>query len=111
MRDLTWSDGEKKLARRVFESALQAELAEVVADFKTRAAAAKAPDDIWELEGYLRDKRLGIDRKYDYRYSQLLSVFAHLVRERRVHEAQLAGLSEEKLSAIRRMADIEEPGA
>lgn len=109
MRDFTWSDGEKKLARRVFEGALQAELAEVMADFKSRADAAKTPDGVWELEGYLRGKRTGIDRKYDYRYSQLISVFAQLLREERVREAQLAGFSEEKLAAIRLMAGIEEP--
>ena len=109
MRDFTWSDGEKKLARGVFEGALQAELAEVMADFKSRAAAAMTPDGVWELEGYLRGKRTGIDRKYDYRYSQLISVFAQLLREERVREAQLAGFSEEKLAAIRLMAGIEEP--
>jgi hypothetical protein len=59
---------------------------------------------MWALEGYLREKRTGIDRKYDYRYSQLIVVFGHLLREGRIQEAQLAGLSEEKLVEIRRIA-------
>jgi hypothetical protein len=102
--DLKWSESEKKLARRVFETALRAELSEVVADFQARAASVAAPDDMWALEDYLREKRDSIDRKYDYRYSQLIVVFGHLLREGRIQEAQLAGLSEEKLNDIRRIA-------
>ena len=106
MHDMKWSESEKKLARRVFEGALAAELAETIADFKARAAAVKAPDDMWEIEERLRNKRLEIDRKYDYRYSQLIFVFGRLLREGRVQEAQLAGLSEEKLDGIRRVASL-----
>ena len=106
MYDEKWRQSEKKLARRVFESALQTELAEVMADFKARAAAAVEPDDMWLIEEYLRDKRRGIDRKYDYRYSQLPMVFGILLREGRIQEAQLLGLAEEKLSYIRRVASL-----
>lgn len=99
-----WSHGEKKLARHVFEEALRAELSEVMAEFRSRAASIAEPDDMWQLEDYLREKRMGIDRKYDYRYSQLIWVFGNLLREGRIQEAQLAGLSAEKLDSIRRIA-------
>ncbi|ROZ75375.1 hypothetical protein [Ramlibacter sp. WS9] len=99
-----WSHGEKKLARRVFEEALGAELSEVMAEFRARAASIAEPDDMWQLEDYLREKRIGIERKYDYRYSQLIWVFGNLLREGRIQEAQLTGLSEEKLDSIRRIA-------
>jgi hypothetical protein len=102
--DLKWSESEKKLARRVFEAALAAELAEVMAEFKAKAAAAAEPDDMWSIQEHLYRKRREIDEKYDYRYSQLPVVFGQLLREGRVQEAQLAGLSEEKLSYIRRIA-------
>jgi hypothetical protein len=36
----------EELSRRAFELALQAELAEVLQDFKARAAAAQTPGDI-----------------------------------------------------------------
>jgi hypothetical protein len=36
----------------------------------------KEPTDVWELEHYLTERRKQIDRKYDYRYSQLTQ--AHL---------------------------------
>lgn len=106
MHDLKWSDSEKKLARRVFDAALTAELAEVMAEFKARAAAAAEPNDMWSIEELLRRKRREIDQKYHYRYSQLLFLFGRLLREGRVREAQLSGLSEEKLSYIRSSASL-----
>ena len=104
MNDLKWSDSEKKLTRRVFEAALQTELSELISDFKLRAASLTEPEEMWALEDHLRAKRIGVDRKYDYRYSQLIGVFGHLLREGRINEAQLVGLSEDKLNGIRRIA-------
>lgn len=106
MHDLKWSESEKKLARQVFSAALTAELAEVMTEFKARAAAAQEPDDMWSIEEHLHSKRREIDQKYDYRYSQLLLVFGRLVREGRIQEAQLAGLAEEKLAYIHRIASL-----
>jgi len=101
-----WSDREKKIARRVFEEAVAEELASGIADFKARAAAVTEPDEMWALETYLRERRREIDRKYDYRYSQLIWVFGQLLREGRIREEQLAGLAEEKLDAIRQFASF-----
>jgi hypothetical protein len=81
----TWSDREKKLARRVFDAALAAELAEVMADFKASAAAAAEPNDMWSIQEHLYHKRREIDEKYDY--SHLLFVFGRLVREGRIAPA------------------------
>ena len=106
MSDDNWSRSEKKVAHRVFEAALAAELAQVLAEFKARAAAAKEPDDMWAIEDYLRQTRREIDAKYDFRYSQLTWVFGRLLREGRIQEAQLAGIAEEKLLSIRGVASI-----
>ena len=44
----------RKIARRVFEAALKAELAEVMVDFKAKAAAASETDDImWSIQEHL----------------------------------------------------------
>jgi hypothetical protein len=102
----TWTDGEKKVARRVFEAALHRDLAEVMAEFKSRAASAKEPEDMWAVEEYLAKARRDIDRKYDYRYSQLDLVFGRLLREKRIEELELKGLAEEKLAYIRRVASL-----
>lgn len=102
----TWTDGEKKIARRVFQAALHRELAEVMAEFKSRAASAKEPEDMWAVEEYLAQARRDIDSKYDYRYSRLDLVFSRLLRERRIEELELKGLAEEKLAYIRRVASL-----
>lgn len=104
MYDLKWSDSEKRLARRVYDAALNAELAEIVIEFKTMAAAAAEVDDVWLIQEHLYRKGREIQEKYDYRYSQLLLLFARLLREGRIQQAQLSGLAEEKLAFIRGIA-------
>jgi Photoprotection regulator fluorescence recovery protein len=106
MRELRWTEAEKKLSRRAFEVALQAELADVLQDFKARAAAVQTPADMWPIEHFLSQRRRELDAKYDYRYSQLISVFGRLIREGRLTEAHLEGLSHDKLEFIRRIASL-----
>jgi hypothetical protein len=48
--------------------------------------------------------RYEIDRKYDYRYSELTHVFGKLLHESRLSEEELRGLREDKLKAIRSCA-------
>jgi hypothetical protein len=50
---------------------------------------------------YLTQRRKEIDRKYDYRYSQLTQVFGRLLYEKRLREEELRGLGEDKLKPIR----------
>ena len=106
MSDSTWKTSEKKIARRVFDAALQSELAEIMAKFKSRAASAKEPDDMWQIQTYLAHAQREIDNKYDFRYSQLEIVFGRLLREKRIEEQDLNGFSEDKLLNIRRIAGI-----
>ena len=94
------------IARRVFDVALQRELADAIAEFKARAAAVASPEEMWALEEFLSRRRREIDATYDYRYSQLVIVFGRLLRERRIEERDLEGLSEEKISTIRRIASL-----
>ena len=106
MEHLKWSESEKRLSRRVYEVALDAELTEVMAEFKFKAIAVQTPEEMWALEAYLAQQRRDIQGKYDYRYSQLLFVFGRLVREGRVQIEQLQGFSEEKLSYIERIVSL-----
>jgi hypothetical protein len=103
MHGVKWSKSEKKLAQQVFDAALAAELAEIVADAKARAAAASGIEDIWALQEHLFHRRRELDQKYDFRYSQLLFVFGRLLREGRTRMEQLDGLSEDKRDVIRRI--------
>jgi len=101
-----WSTSEKKIARRVFDAALHRELEEVMQAFKSKAANAVEPGDMWSTEEFLTKSRYAIDKKYDYRYSQLEFVFGHLLREGRITEEELSGLSEDKLQHIVRIATL-----
>ena len=101
MSDLKWSLSEKNVARRAFDAALEEALSKVMAEFKLRANAATTPSDMWEIEAYLREQRREIDETFDYRYSQLPSVFARLIHEGHLDENRLAGLSEDKREIIR----------
>jgi hypothetical protein len=58
------------------------------------------------LEGWLTQRRREIDRRYDYRYSILPLVFAHLLRDGCLTEDDLHGLEQEKLDLIRRASAI-----
>jgi Photoprotection regulator fluorescence recovery protein len=102
LHDLKWSSSEKRIAREAFDSALEAAFTKIMAEFKKRAAAAAKPSDMWEIEDYLRGQRRKIDDLFDYRYSQLPSVFARLIYEGYLDESRLAGLAEEKLEIVRR---------
>jgi hypothetical protein len=100
----TWSKSEKAIARTVFDAALKRELQDVMHTTKQMANQIKEPADVWELEDYLTERRKEINRKYDYRYSQLRHVFGRLLYEGRVSEEELRGLQEDKLKSIRSLA-------
>lgn len=106
MHDIKWTNSEKKLAREVFDAAVQQELSEIIADFKSKAEALSEPDELWSLVKRTDRRRQEIDDKYDFRYSQLLRVFGQLMREGRITEQSLTGLSEEKVSIILRIAGL-----
>jgi Photoprotection regulator fluorescence recovery protein len=102
----TWSKSEKAIARIAFDAALKRELQDVMRKTKQMANQIKEPTDAWELEHYLTERRKEIDRKYDYRYSQLTHVFGRLLYEGRVSEEELSGLREDKLKPIRSLAEF-----
>jgi len=99
--DLMWSRSEKAIARKAFDAALKRELHEVIQETKQMASHIKESSDLWDLEHHLTQRRREIDRKYDYRYSQLTLVFGKLLRESRLGEEELRGLREDKLKSIR----------
>src|SRR5450755_3511071 len=105
MRELKWSSTEKAIARRCFDRALQRELDAAIQSTKEMAAKIRRAPELWELEHHLTQLRKEIDRKYEYKYSTLVLVFADLVREGKLDPEDLRGLSEEKLRYIRERAE------
>jgi hypothetical protein len=99
-----WSKSEKITARAAFDAALGRELHEVIQEAKKMASQIQQSSDLWDLEHYLTERRKEINRKYDYRYSQLTHVFGRLLYENRLTEEELHGLREDKLKPIRSFA-------
>lgn len=101
-----WSKSEKTIARTAFDAALKRQLHQVIQEAKRKANQIKEPADLWDLEHYLTERRREIDRKYDYRYSQLTHVFGRLLYEGRISEEDLRGLHADKVKSIRSLAEF-----
>ena len=99
--NMKWTASEKIIARAAFDAALETALAGIMAEFKKRASAATTPSEMWDIEDYLRQQRKEIGETFDYRYSQLLFVFACLIGQGHLDESLLVRLSEEKREIIR----------
>ena len=95
-----WTRSEKAIARKAFDAALKRELNEVMREAKQMANQINKPDDLWDLERYLTERRKDIDRKYDARGSRLKDVLGRLLYENRLEEKDLRGLREEKMKSI-----------
>lgn len=106
-REYTWSKAEKKIARKAFDRAYEREMTHIRKEISERVRTLNEPTDVWALHEYLSEKRESIDAKYDYRYSQLLFVFARLLRDGYLEERDLVGLSQDKLQAIAVLLDID----
>ncbi len=102
----TWTTAEKKLARELFERAASNEEAELIADIKGRAAQLSDLDAVRGLQAHIGSAVREFQVKYDFRYSQLLFVFARLVREGRLSRSELNRLSDDKLALVDRMLTL-----
>lgn len=100
MLQLNWSNSEKKAARVAFERARDREYAALLAEVRERMERITNPYDIWDIHDYLTAQRRQMDDKYDFRYSQLIFVFARLLGEGWLEEDDLEGLGEDKIVPI-----------
>jgi hypothetical protein len=105
-RDLSWSKTEKTVARKAYDLAYRREMENIKSEIISRAADIKEPAVIWALHDYLTDRRREIDRKYDYRYSVLIRVFADLICDGYLKPEELEGLREEKIEMIMKAKEI-----
>ncbi|MEW6654980.1 MAG: hypothetical protein AB1394_16145 [Bacteroidota bacterium] len=103
--DLEWNADEKKVARSAFDKAYQREIEEIKNALKEKVTSLQNEKDVWTIHDYLSKRRNLADKKYDYRYSQLILVFSQLMREGYLTEADLFGLSDDKIEIIKNLAD------
>jgi hypothetical protein len=101
MFDLRWSQSEKRIARRLFDQALDCELTALIQETKARINQVSTPDQLFKIQDWLTSRRREIGETYDYRYSVLPLVFAKLLHRRLLSEDDLHGLSPEKVQLIR----------
>jgi len=104
--ELKWSRSEKTIARTAIDAALGRELQEAISDTKRMAEQIQKPSELWELEHHLTKRRKEFDRKYSFRGSRLVDVLGRLLHEKRLSEADLQGLDEDKLKSIRSLAQF-----
>ena len=71
--------------------------------FKQRAASAETAEAVWPIKDWLEQQQREIERTYDYRYSQLVFVFARMIRRGTLEASELVGLSQDKLDEIASM--------
>ena len=100
MIDFKWSPAEKKIAREAFDKAYQKECEVIIAKLNKMMKTTKKPDDIWRICDYLTEQRDRTDEKYDYRYSVLIFVFARLIKEGWLTEADLVGIGKDKIEKV-----------
>ena len=99
-----WSPREKKIARTAFDAAQQREFAALISRTKEMSSQLATSADTWDMHHFLSRQLRDIERKYDYRYSQLILVFGCLLREKWLDEKDLEGLASDKIDAIRHIA-------
>jgi hypothetical protein len=104
MMQESWSKREKTIARRAFENAHEKECKDLIRQIQQRANEANVAKDIWHLYDFLTQRIKEVERKYDYRYSMLIFVFARLMREGWIKVGDLEGLSEDKIAKISYLA-------
>ena len=103
---MEWSKKEKEIARHAYRTAYERECTSIALNTRKMAERINDPSDLWKIHDFLTIKREETDRKYDYRYSILLSLFARLVYEGWIKEEDLRGLSDEKLREINRITEF-----
>jgi hypothetical protein len=100
----SWSKSQKKHARELFDLALEREYKALIEEINTIEIISR--DEVWELRDRLNQKAKEMDRKYDYRYSQLIFVFTQLVHGGYLSLEELEPIGEEKQKQIKDMVNF-----
>ena len=105
-RDETWTPTEKKLARIAFDNAFERHCTAITQEARRMLETTTVPSEIFRVQEYLTEQRRIMDRRYDYRYSQLLGVFGRLLSDGWLRESDLHGLQPEKIAKIKHEASF-----
>jgi hypothetical protein len=103
--EVRWSPGEKKAARKIFDKAYRRRCDSIRARLKEMITTAVEPVDIWSIHDYLSRERRRTDELFEFRYSVLILVFARLLADGSLTEAELSELAADKVAQIRRIVE------
>jgi hypothetical protein len=106
MKEETWSGAEKKWARKIFGELLQKECDLIINVTRELTNKATSQNDLIEINRYLTKSLKEINRKYDYRYSQLITLFGETLAEGMISESDLKVFSTDKVEHIRSIANF-----
>lgn len=101
-----WSKQEKEIAHRAYKAAYRRECAAVLEKVRKMAERCDDPTSVWKINDYLWKKRKEVDKKYDFRYYVIISVFARLMYDGWLTKDDLAGIDEDKIQEICRVAEF-----
>ncbi|NOX19263.1 MAG: hypothetical protein GXO87_13400 [Chlorobi bacterium] len=101
---MKWTNKEKKIARKAFDSAYEKEMQEIKSLLLEKVSSLETDSDLWAIEDFLSQRRKIIDEKYDYRYSKLILVFSRLLCENYLSEDDISELNDEKKEIIKKFA-------
>jgi hypothetical protein len=104
--EVIWSETEKQIADKAFKKAYECEVSSLIRMIREKSSEIHEIDELWQLHDFLSAKRHQIDGKYDYRYPELIFVFAQLVQEGWLKSEDLDGLKADKLSKILALARV-----
>lgn len=98
--EVEWSQTEQKVAKAAFHKAYEREINALIEKVREQASEITKLDDIWHLHDFLSVRRHDIDGKYDYKYSDLIFIFAKLIKEGWLRLDELDGLGRDKLTKV-----------
>lgn len=101
-----WSKQEKEIAHQAYRTAYHRECAAVLENVRGMATKCDDPTSVWKIHDYLEKMQKKICEKYDFRYSVIISVFARLMNEGWLTKEDLAGIDEDKVQEICRVAEF-----
>jgi len=101
---MKWSVKDKKIAKELYELALQRDYDRLISDIKKRVP--KNRDEIWKLRDFLNKQSKEFNRIYEYRYSTLLETFAYLAGRNLLSKEELQSLDEEKFTYVNNILKI-----
>ncbi len=98
--EITWSETERKIVREVLQRAYHRETDTLIQVVREEASHITELKDLWKLHDFLSARRFDLDGKYDDRDSEIIFVFARLLKEGWLQLDELQGLAKDKISKV-----------